>query len=101
QALSRLAGNAPAEPPDLAAARQAFAGTVAQQYYRTAHDALRAVSPDVLILGSRLLAYYTSPAVIAASAPFVDVVSANYYEVDPDALALLRASAPPNGYIVT
>jgi hypothetical protein len=101
QALPSLPRSVTADPPDRAAVRQAFAGTVAGRYYQTVHDALRAIRPDLLILGSRLLAYYTAPAVIAASGPFVDVVSANQYEVAPATLDLLRAAAAPNGYIVT
>jgi hypothetical protein len=101
QALTSLPRSVTADPPDRAAAREAFAGTVAGQYYKTAHDALRAISPDLLILGSRLLAYNTASAVIAASGPFVDVVSVNQYEVAPATLNLLRAAAPANDYIVT
>ena len=101
QALPSLPRNATADPPPRAAARQAFAGAVAEQYYKTVHDALRAVSPDLLILGSRLLAYYSAPAVVAAAAPYVDVVSVNQYEVAPATLALLRAAAPANAYIIT
>jgi len=101
QALSSLPRSVTADPPARAAARQAFAGPVAQRYYQVVHDALRAVSPDLLILGSRLLAYATSAPVIAASGPFVDVVSANQYEVTPSAMQLLLSAAQQNGYIVT
>jgi agarase len=101
QALRSLPRSPMADPPARTAARQAFAGSVAQRYYQVVHDALRAVSPDLLILGSRLLAYHSSPAVIAASAPFVDVVSVNQYEVVPAALDLLVAAVQSNGYIVT
>jgi hypothetical protein len=101
QALDSLPRNAMADPPDRAAARQAFAGAVAQRYYQTVHDALRNVSPDLLILGSRLLAYHSAPAVVAAAAAFVDVVSVNQYEVPPGLLDLLRPVASANGYILT
>ncbi len=102
QALGSLPRNLAADPPPRAAARQAFAGLVAQRYYQVVHDALRAISPDLLILGSRLLAYHSSPAVAAASAPFVDVVSVNQYEISTGAIDLLVApSAQRNGYIFT
>ena len=94
-------------PPDTdtvaerAADRQAFAGVVAGRYYRTVHDALRAVSPRLLILGSRLLAYSVPPAVAAASAPFVDVVSANYYELAAALFPFAADTARKSGYIFT
>jgi hypothetical protein len=101
QALASLPRSPTADPPERAAARQAFAGTVAQRYYQTVHDALRSVSPNMLILGSRLLAYYVPAAVIEASAPFVDIVSANYYEVVGAVLDLLKPTARLNGYVFT
>jgi hypothetical protein len=101
QALVSLPRNALNDPPDRAAARRAFAGVVAQRYYHTVHDALRAVSPDLLILGSRLLAYHSAPAVLTAAAPFVDVLSVNQYEAAPGGLDLLRAGAAASGYILS
>lgn len=81
--------------------RDAFAGAVAARYYGVAHDALHATAPGVLILGSRLLAYSVSAEVVAASAPFVDVVSANYYEITTAALALAADFAQRANYIFT
>jgi agarase len=52
------------------------------------HAALRALAPDLLILGSRLLILSTRPEVVAAIAPYVDVLTVNYYEIDPSVLAL-------------
>ena len=102
QSLSSLPRNPGNDPPPRAAARRAVAGAVAQRYFQVVHDALRAISPDLLILGSRLLAYHSSPAVVAALAPFVDVVSVNQYEISQGTIDLLVApSARRNGYIFT
>lgn len=67
-------------PPERMADRAAFRGHVASRYYRIVHDALRAVSPDLLILGSRLLAFQISADVALAAAPWVDAFSVNAYE---------------------
>ena len=53
QALAALASNTPAARAD----RTAFRGHVATQYFRTVHDAVRAIEPQMLILGSRFLAF--------------------------------------------
>jgi hypothetical protein len=87
--------------PERAADREAFLQAVAARYYQVVHDALRAVSPDLLILGSRLLAYSVPPAVVAGGAPYVDVVSANYYEIAPGILAIAEQQARTAGYIFT
>ena len=74
----------PCRPPARAAQiadRRAFDAYVAERFHRVTHDALRAFAPDLLILGSRLLILSTRPEVLAAIAPYVDVVTVNYYEI--------------------
>jgi hypothetical protein len=82
----------PPAPPSGSAAqiadRRAFDAHVAERFHRVTHDALRAPAPDLLILGSRLLILSTRPEVVAAIAPWVDVITVNYYEIDPAILAL-------------
>ena len=68
--------------------RRAFDAYVAARFHQVTHDALRALSPDLLILGSRLLILSTRPEVVAAIAPYVDVLTVNYYEIDASILAL-------------
>src|SRR5262249_23512425 len=69
--------------------RRAFDAEVAAHFHQVTHDAIRAVAPNVLILGSRLLVLSTRPEVLAAIAPFLDVLTVNYYEIAPEILALV------------
>jgi agarase len=90
-ALSPAPAAAPASPtgtPAQIADRRAFDAHVAERFHRVTHDALRAFAPDLLILGSRLLILSTRPEVLTAIAPWVDVVTVNYYEIDPAILAI-------------
>lgn len=95
QALSALAP-APASPPAppvgspaQLADRRAFDAHVAERFHRVTHDAIRAVAPDVLILGSRLLILSTRPEIVVAIAPWVDVLTVNYYEIAAELLAVV------------
>ena len=81
------------------AVRRAFTGVVAARYFQVAHDALRAVDPAMLILGARFLSYSTPPEVAAAAAPWVDVVSTNYYELAPSWFALSQTIGVNAGFI--
>ena len=60
--------------------RQEFHGYVMGTYYRIVHDAIRAVAPDLLILGSRLhgSAKY-KPSIFREAGKYVDVISVNFY----------------------
>ncbi|MDX2167585.1 MAG: beta-galactosidase [Deltaproteobacteria bacterium] len=98
QALAALPADAVAFPAR-AVDRRRFDGAVAGQYSRVAHDALRAVAPDVLILGSRLLAFSTSREVVQALAPNVDALSVNYYELAPASLPIIQTVGAQYGYI--
>ena len=80
QGLSALSANWRRDSDAAKADRNAFRGRVAERYFQVAHDALRAISPDLLILGARFLAFATGPETVAAAAPFVDVLSVNAYE---------------------
>lgn len=88
-------GDAPARQ----AVRRAFSGVVAEQYFRTVHDALRAVDPTMLLLGARFLSYSTPPEVAAAAGPYVDVLSTNYYEFDPFWFDLAQSIGTAAGFI--
>ena len=94
--LSPAPAAPPARPTGSAAQiadRRAFDAAVAARFHQVTHDALRALSPDLLILGSRLLILSTRPEVLAAIAPFVDVVTVNYYEI-ADSILLLAPDYP-------
>ena len=60
-----------------------WTGVIAGHYYRLAHDAIREVDPDALILGDRLPIYY-DPVAVRAMVPYVDVISTNYNVDSPD-----------------
>lgn len=98
QALAALPGDAAAFPAR-AADRRLFDGVVAAEYSRVAHDALRAAAPATLILGSRLLAFSTSAEVVQAIAPYVDVISVNYYELAPSSIPIIVSVGALFGYI--
>ncbi len=83
QDLTGLGGSIYTEPEPRRQDRLAFLRRVAERYHRVVHDALRAVSPELLILGSRFFGAVTYRGVVEASAPFVDVVSVNNYDFDP------------------
>lgn len=90
-AMSPAVAQPPAPPNDTPAQRadrRAFDAFVARRFHQVTFDALRAASPGVLVLGSRLLILSTRPEVLAAIAPFVDVLTVNYYEIAPSVLAV-------------
>ena len=81
----------PARPTGSAAQiddRRAFDAFVAARFHQVTYGALRALAPDLLILGSRLLILSTRPEVVAAIAPYVDVMTVNYYEIADTILAV-------------
>jgi hypothetical protein len=79
--------------------RQAFVAHAASRYYEGVHDVFRAISPDMLILGSRLLAVYTAPSIYEAAAPWVDVISINDYDWDDNGRGLFKSEGEPYGYL--
>jgi len=90
-ALTPAPAAPPASPTGSAAqiaTRRAFDAAVAARFHQVTHDALRALAPDMLILGSRLLILSTRPEVLTAIAPYVDVMTVNYYEVADTILQL-------------
>ncbi len=83
QGLDGLGGSIYTEAEARRQDRLAFLRTVSERYHWVVHDALRAVSPDLLILGSRFFGAVSNRGVVEVSAPFVDVVSVNNYDFDP------------------
>jgi hypothetical protein len=60
-----------------------FDGIVATQYFSVVRAAIKAVDPNHLILGCRFASTsHPLPSVVAAEAPYVDVISFNCYESD-------------------
>ncbi len=61
--------------------KSVFTSLVADQYFRIATLAVRKYDPNHLILGSRFTPYTLPRAVVEAAAPYLDVISINYYEL--------------------
>jgi len=99
QAMPSLAASWGTDGPARQAVRRSFTGVVAEQYFRTVHDALRAVDPTMLLLGARFLSYSTPPEVAAAAGPYVDVLSTNYYEFGPAWFDIAQQLGEDVGYI--
>lgn len=99
QGVTSLAASWNGDGPARQSVRHAFSGVVAEKYFRVAHDALRAVDPNMLILGARFLSYSTPPEVAAAAGPWVDVLSTNYYEFGPSWFALAQTLGASAGYV--
>lgn len=99
QNVTSLTANFSTDPANRQADRHAFQNQTATRYFQTVHDALRAVGPTMLILGTRFLAYSTSAGVAQAAAPWVDVLSINYYEVTPAFFTLAQTLAVQFGYL--
>ena len=57
---------------------EAFHTQIAEQYFRTIRDAVKAAAPDKLYLGSRIA--WGAPSVYRAAAKYCDVVSVNIYQ---------------------
>jgi len=57
---------------------EAFHTQIAEQYFRTIRDALKAAAPDKLYLGCRIA--WGAPGVYRAAAKYCDVVSVNTYQ---------------------
>ncbi|HEV7731874.1 MAG TPA: hypothetical protein VGR62_06915 [Candidatus Binatia bacterium] len=100
QNVTTLTANFRTDPPPRQADRQAFQNETATRYFFVVNHALRAVGPDMLILGARFLAYSTSAGVAQAAAPWVDVLSVNYYELDGPFFALAQSTAAEFGYLM-
>jgi agarase len=100
QNVTSLTANFRTDPPARQADRRQFQNQTATRYFFVVNHALRAVGPDMLILGARFLAYSTSAGVAQAAAPWVDVLSINYYELDATFFSLAQSTAAELGYMV-
>jgi agarase len=63
--------------------RTAWAGYVADQFFRVTTEAIRAQDPNHLIMGVRFVSWYTPTIVVQAAAPYIDVMTVNHYLVWP------------------
>ena len=79
--------------------RQAFVARAAERYFEVVDATLDAISPDLLYLGTRLLAIYTAPSIYEAAGPHVDVLTINDYDWDEDGRGLFRSEGEPYGYL--
>ena len=82
--------------PAIAADLQSFQRLYADTYFRTVAEALKAQAPHHLLLGGRFAA--TTPEAVAACAQYCDVLSFNFYTLEPQQgydFAALRALDKP------
>jgi len=60
--------------------KEAFAGVVANEYYKIVSEAIKSADPNHLYIGSRLHASAkNNPAVLKAAEKYADIISINYY----------------------
>ena len=69
---------------------------MAGRYFRVAHDALRAIAPDVLILGARFIAYGTGADFAVLQAIAEASSSAVYDASDPRSINKVFAQVISN-----
>lgn len=69
----------------------AFTRTFAARYFSVVRDAIRQAAPDRLYLGCRFA--WAPPTVLACSADYCDVVTANLYRDDPTSFRLPDGAA--------
>jgi agarase len=86
QDLDSMGSDLVCEEGDRTDDRRAFMVRVAERYFGGVHDALRALNPDMLILGSRFTTTSVGPDVIQVAAPYLDVIALNHYLLDAGAL---------------
>jgi hypothetical protein len=92
QDLDSLGSELACEDAALTDDRRAFMSRVAMRYFQVVHDTMRALDPGMLILGPRLTTTSVGPDIIAAAAPYVDVLSLNHYLLDAPALAIFAGN---------
>jgi len=99
QEVSSLPDDVAADSPSRLEDRLAFVTRVSEQYHRVVHDALRAVSPELLILGSRFLGPELSRRALEAAVPYVDVISINDYDLTPGYRSVLSQNGRDRDFL--
>jgi hypothetical protein len=92
QDLDTLGSDIACESAERTNDRRAFMVRVAKRYFSVVHDALRALDPDLLILGARFTSTAIGPDIVTAAAPYVDVMSLNHYLLDQGALNIFAGN---------
>ena len=92
QDLDSMDSDLVCEAPDRTNDRRAFMARIAERYFSVVYDALRALDPELLILGPRFTTTSVGPDVIQAAAPYVDVISLNHYLLDAGALNIFAGN---------
>ena len=80
--------------PGAQATRDAWSGEVADRYFAVTDAALATAAPNHMNLGTRFFGQLIVPEVLDAAARHVDVVSINWYELTPEAEALVGRVGP-------
>jgi agarase len=92
QGLDTLGSDIACEPAARTDDRRAFMRRVAERYFSVVHDALRALDPELLILGTRFTTTALGPDLVTAAAPYVDVLSVNHYLLAQGALNIFAGN---------
>ncbi len=76
------------------ATRSAWSGVVAEKFFQVTDAALRAADPNHMNLGVRFIAQLAPKAVLQAAGKYVDVMSVNFYELNPGLPEWLQGLEP-------
>ncbi len=80
--------------PGATATRSAWSGLVAEKFFAVTDAALRAADPHHMNLGVRFISQLAPRAVLKAAGKYVDVMSINYYDLNPGLPEWLQSLEP-------
>ena len=80
--------------PGAIATRSAWSGTVAEKFFAVTDKALRAADPHHMNLGVRFISQLAPRAVLKAAGKYVDVMSINFYDLNPGLPDWLQSLEP-------
>jgi len=100
--VTDLPNASPGQHPEREADASAFLLDLATRFFSETSAAIRAVDSNHLNLGVRFVSQLTPSEVVAAAGPWVDVLSVNFYQVEPivfDSALLLSGSVDPRPWL--
>ena len=100
--VTDLPNAAPGQYPEREADVSEFLLDLASRFFSRTSQAIREVDSNHLNLGVRFVSQLTPSEVIAAAGPWVDVLSVNFYEVEPivfDSALILSGSVDPRPWL--
>ncbi len=82
------------ETPSAIATRAEWSGIVAEKFFAVTDQVLRAADPNHMNMGVRFISQLVPRAVIKAAGKYVDVMSINYYDLNPGLPEWLQGLEP-------